>query len=78
MKHRYTKRRNMVSRKNKNIKINKSKSKTRNKNKNIQKNKKRSLRKKYQKGGMDTASADLDPPAYRDSYDEEIYSTLNK
>ena len=65
----YTKRRNMVSRKSKKSK----------KSKNRKRNKKGSLRKKYyQKGGMDTASADLEPPAYRDSYDEEIYSKLNK
>ena len=69
MKHKYTKRRKMVSNKNNNKK-----------NKQNKKNKtqKLSMKRNYQKGGMDTASADLDPPAYRDSYDETIYSKLNK
>jgi hypothetical protein len=67
----------MVSKKSKKIKSNKT-NKT-NKSKQRQHNKKQTLRKRYyQKGGIDALSADLDPPAYRDSYDETIYSKLNK
>jgi hypothetical protein len=74
MKHKYTKRRNMISRKIQKNKNN-TKSKKNKKSKNLRKNQ---IKKYYQKGGIDTASADSSPPAYRDSYDEEIYSKLNK